>query len=99
MVFGEGVFLSVICKDFLHLCGCLVLHCFLEASSIYSSVIETKEAQRLIMKVGSIKACLLFPVSFIIIMKLVNILRFSREKAIYKYIDLTVEAYEEYFEI
>ena len=60
MVFGEGVFLSVICKDFLHLCSCLVLHCFLEASSIYSSVIETKEAQRrLIMKVGSIKACLL----------------------------------------
>ena len=51
------------------------------------------------MKVGSIKACLLFPVSFIIIMKLVNILRFSREKAIYKYVDLTVEAYEEYFEI
>ena len=32
-------------------------------------------------------------------MKLVNILRFSKEKAIYKYIDLTVEAYEEYFEI
>ena len=32
-------FFSVICKDFLHFCGCLVLHCFLEASSIYSLII------------------------------------------------------------
>ena len=29
---GEGVFLSVMFKDFLYLCGCLVLHWFLEAS-------------------------------------------------------------------
>ena len=32
MVFGEGVFLSVICKDFLGLRDCSELHCFLEAS-------------------------------------------------------------------
>ena len=54
--FGEGGFLSVICKDFFHLCGCLVLHYFFEASSIYCSIIER---QRLIMKVGSINVCLL----------------------------------------
>ena len=51
---GRGVFLSVICRDFLYLCGCLVLRCFLEASSIYGSITKRKEAQRLIMKVGSI---------------------------------------------
>ena len=65
--FGEGVFLSVICKDFLHLCDCLVLHYFLEASSIYSSIIERKREKRLIIKVGSIKkvgSCVCFPVSF-----------------------------------
>ena len=73
MAFGEGGFLSVICKDFEHLCDCLVLHCFLEASSIYSSIIETKEAQRLIVKVGSINVCLF--------MKLVNIVRFSKKKS------------------
>ena len=85
MAFGEGGFLSMICKDFKHLCDCLVLHCFLEASSI----IETKKAQTLIVKVGSINVCLL--------VKLVNIVRFSKKKAMYKYIDLTVEIYEEYF--
>ena len=53
---GEGGFLSVICKDFLHLCDCLVLQYFLEAGSIYSSIIER---QRLIIKVGSINVCLL----------------------------------------
>ena len=64
---GEGGFLSVICKDFLHLCDCLVLHYFLEASSIYSSIIERKREKRLIIKVGSIKkvgSCVCFPVSF-----------------------------------
>ena len=60
VVYGGRVFLSVITTDFLHLCGCLVFHCFLEASSIYSSFIETKEVQKLIMKVGSIIVCLLF---------------------------------------
>ena len=44
MVFWEGGFLSVICK---------------KVSSIYSSVTETKEVQRLIMKVGSNNMCLL----------------------------------------
>ena len=53
------VFLSVISRYFLHLCGCLVLNCFLEACSIYKSIIETKEVQRLTMKVGSSKVCLL----------------------------------------
>ena len=52
-------FLSVISRYSLHLCGCLVLHCFPEASSIYRSIIETKEAQRLTMKVGSSKVRLL----------------------------------------
>ena len=89
MVFGEGGFLSVICKDFLHLCGCLVLHCFFEASSIYSSIIETKDVQRLIMKVGSINVCLLS----------CQFYYRKKKKAMYKYIDLTLEAYEEYFEI
>ena len=98
MVFGEGGFLSVICKDFLHLCGCLALHCFLEASSIYSSVTEMKEVQRLIMKVVSNNMCC-FPVSFIILMELVKIVHFSKEKAMYKYIDITVKTYEEYLEI
>ena len=59
---GEGAFfrswrrgfLSVICRDILHLWGCLMLHCFLETSLSYSSIIERKEVQRLIMKVGSI---------------------------------------------
>ena len=32
-------------------------------------------------------------------MKLVNIVLFAKKKAVYKYIDLTVEAYEEYFKI
>ena len=45
---------------YLHLCGCLVFHCFLEASSVYSSFIETKEVQKLIVKVCSINVCLLF---------------------------------------
>ena len=80
MVFGEGGFVFVICKDFLHLCGCLVLHCFFEDSSFYSSIIETKEVQRLIMKVGSINVCLL-SCQFITLMKLVNIVRFSKEKS------------------
>ena len=80
MAFGEGGFLSVICKAFLHLCGCLVLNCLLEASSVNSSIIETKEVQRLIMKVGSIDVCL-FLASFIILMKLANIVRFSKEKS------------------
>ena len=52
-VLGRG-FLSVICRDILHLWGCLMLHCFLETSLSYSSIIERKEVQRLIMKVGSI---------------------------------------------
>ena len=56
---GEGGFLSVISKDFLYLCECLVLHYFPEASSIYSSVIERRREQRLIIKVGSINVCLL----------------------------------------
>ena len=43
---------------FLHICGCLVLHCFLEVSLIYSLIIETKEIERFIMKVGTINACL-----------------------------------------
>ena len=61
MVFGKGVFFSVMCRDFLHSCVCLVLHCFLKASSIYSSEeVQTKEVQRLIMKVGSVNLCLLF---------------------------------------
>ena len=55
-----NLFLSVISKSFLHLFGCLVLHCFLEARSSYSSVTETKEVQRLIMEVGSIRVRLLF---------------------------------------
>ena len=59
IVFVEGVFLCVKCRDFLHLCRCLVLHCFLETSSIYSSFIDAKEVRRLIIKVGSIKVCLL----------------------------------------
>ena len=60
MVLGEGVCPFVICKDFLHLCGCLALHCFLEASSVYSSIIETKMVQRLIIKVGLMNMSLLF---------------------------------------
>ena len=48
----------MICKDFLNLFGCLVLHCFLEARLIYNSSIETKDVQKVIMKVGSINVCL-----------------------------------------
>ena len=51
-------FYHTVCWDFLHLCGCLVLHCLLEASSVYSLIIETKQVQRLTMKVDSID---LFP--------------------------------------
>ena len=43
----EGDFLSVVCKDFLHLCDCLVLHYFLGASSIYSSIIERRRKKGL----------------------------------------------------
>ena len=39
-----NLFLSVICKDFLHLPGFLVFS--------YSSIIETRIVQKLIMKVG-----------------------------------------------
>ena len=59
MLFGERGFLSVIFRGFLSLYGCLVLHSFLEGGSIYSSFIETKEVERLILKVGSINVCLL----------------------------------------
>ena len=75
---GKGFF-SVTCKHFLHLYGCLVLHSFLEASSTCSSVTETKEVQSLIMKVGSINVCIYIPASFIILTKLVNIVRFSKK--------------------
>ena len=47
-------FFSVICKDFLHWFGSLALDCFLKACLIYNSVLETKEVQRFIKKVGSI---------------------------------------------
>ena len=47
--------------------------------------------------------CACFLVSFIILIKLVNTVRFSekkkKRKAMYKYTDLTVEANEDYFEI
>ena len=33
------------------------------------------------------------------LIKLVNIVTLAKKKAMYKYIDLTVEVYEEYFEI
>ena len=49
-----NLFLSMICKYFLHLFGFSVLHWFFEALLIYSSIIEIKEVQRLIMNVGSI---------------------------------------------
>ena len=76
MVFGKGALFSVIRKDLLNLCG--YLHCFLKDSAIYSSIIQRKEVQRLIMKVASINACLLSsPVSFIIPMNLVNIVHFE----------------------
>ena len=42
--------------------------------------------------------CACISVSFILLMKHVNNVRFGKEKN-YKYIDLAVEAYEEYFEI
>ena len=73
----EGGFLSVIYKDFLHLCDCLVLHYFLEACSTYSSIIERKREQRLIIKVGLFNVCFL---SVLKLIKLVNIVRFSKEK-------------------
>ena len=59
MIFGKMVFRSVIGKYLLNLSGCLLLHRFLEAGSIYSSIIEAIEVQRLIMKVGSVNVCLL----------------------------------------
>ena len=49
-----NLYLSVICTDFLHLFDCLVLHCFIKTRLIYNSVLETKEVQRLTMKVSSI---------------------------------------------
>ena len=99
---GRGL-LSLICKDFLHLCGWLELHWFLKANSVYNSITETKEVQRLIMKVRSINVCL-FSCQFyytyeLILMKLLSIVRFSKEKIYDKYIDFTVEAYNEYFEM
>ena len=54
---GERIFLSVICRDVFHLCGCTLLP--RGDSSIYSSIIETKDVQRLTKKVGSINSCLL----------------------------------------
>ena len=68
---------------FLHLCRCLVLHCFLEDNSIYSSFIETKEVHNLIMKVGSIKVCLL-PCQFYY--------TYETCKQIYTSADLIIEA-------
>ena len=49
-------------KD-LDLCDYLVLHCFLEANSIYSSIIEAKETEQVIMKANSIDV-FCFSVSF-----------------------------------
>ena len=77
MVFGEGDFLSVIRKDFLHLCGCLVLHCFLEASSIYSSITQTKDLSRKQPR----STCICFLVSFIVLMKLLSIVLFTKKKS------------------
>ena len=36
-----NLFLSVICKDFLHLFDFIVLHCFFKALLIYNSIIKT----------------------------------------------------------
>ena len=73
-------------RDFLHLCGWLELHWFLKANSVYNSIIETKEVQGLIMKVGSVNVCL-FSCQFyhtyeLILMKLASIVRFNKEKNI-----------------
>ena len=59
LVFRERRFLSLICRGFSYLCGFVVLHYFLEGSSIYSLFIETKEVHRLIMRVSSTNVCLL----------------------------------------
>ena len=53
-----------------------MLHYFLEASSIYSSIIERKREQKLIMKVG-----VLAFVSVFKLIKFVNIVSFSKEKS------------------
>ena len=84
----------MICKDFLHLFGCLVLHCFLEARLIYSSVTETKEVQRTFMKVGTANVCSL-SCQFYYTHESLRTL--AKKKAMHRYIDLTVETYEEYF--
>ena len=64
-----------------------MLHCFLETSLSYSSIIERKEVQRLIMKVGSITMfALLWFLSDLLLRAL------GKKKALYKYIDFTVEA-------
>ena len=54
-----NLFLSVTYKDFLHWFGCSALHCFLETCLINSSILKTKEVQRLIMIVGLINVFLL----------------------------------------
>ena len=79
MVFGEGDFLSVICKDFLRFCGGLVLQCFLEASLFYIPIITTKEVQRLIMKESSINVCL-FSCQFYYTHETCKHCRFSKKK-------------------
>ena len=91
-----NLFLSMINKEFLHLFGCLMLHCFRDVFLIYCSVIETKEVQRLIVKVAQITC--LFSCKFYFLWNLWTLCALAKNKAMYKYIDLTVEAYEEYFE-
>ena len=85
-------------KD-LDLCGCLVLHCFLEANSIYSSIIEAKEMEQVIMKVKSIDvfAFLCLFAFLYYTFETCKPCALAKKKDVY--IDLTVEAYEEYSEI
>ena len=87
-----NLFLSVICKGFLHLFGFLVLYCFLKALLIYCSIIETKEVQRLITKVGSIDVCLLFCQFYYTYETCKTLCALVEKKSMFKYIDLTVEA-------
>ena len=89
--FWKRGFFSVICKDFLHFCGCLVLHCFLETSSNCSLIIVIRGTKayhesRLNERLFAFLSALLY------LWNLQTLCALQKKQAMYEYIDLTVEA-------
>ena len=89
--------LSVICKNsYIY----LAFQCYTVSSRLFRFTVQLQKQKKyngVSWKQAQL-TCVCFPVSSIILMNFVNIERFSKEKAIYKYLHLSVQAYQEYLE-